>query len=120
MLSNEYADDLVLIAESEEELREKLLKWKVGMEAKGLKVYVVKTVGGCAKGDVEESGKWHCGVCGKGIGSNSLHCTSCLKWVHKKCSGISGSLQAASLMYVNGVQVKMIQPLLYLQMLAWT
>src|SRR5260221_299614 len=25
---------------------------------------------------------------------------SCLKWVHKKCSGISGSLQAASATYV--------------------
>src|SRR5260221_386287 len=34
-------------------------------------------------------------------GSNSLQCTSCLKWVHKKCSGISGSLQAASVMYVS-------------------
>src|SRR5260221_3919772 len=98
-----YADDLVLMAESEEELREKLLKWKVGMEAKDLKVNVGKTklmLGGCGMGDVEESGTWHCGACGKGVGSNSLHCTSCLKWVHKNCSGISGSLQAASVTYV--------------------
>src|SRR5260221_13344322 len=104
------------MAESEEELRENLVKWKVGMEAKGLKVNVGKTkimVGGSGMGDVEESGKWHCGVCGKGVGSNSLQCMRCLKWVYKKCSGISGS------MYVNGVQVKMIQLLLYLQMLAW-
>ena len=27
-----------------------------------------------------------CGVCSKGVGSNSLQCTSCQKWVHKKCS----------------------------------
>ena len=33
-----YADDLVLIAQSKEELREKVLKWKKCMEAKGLKV----------------------------------------------------------------------------------
>src|SRR5260221_12313405 len=68
-----YADDLVLMAESENELREKLLKWKVGLEAKGLKVNVGKTkimLGGCGMGDLEESGKWHCGVCGKGVGSN--------------------------------------------------
>jgi len=24
--------------------------------------------------------------------SNSLQCTSCQKWVHKKCSGIKGSM----------------------------
>ena len=33
-----------------------------------------------------------CGVCGRGVGSNSILCISCQKWVHKKCSGIKGSL----------------------------
>ena len=33
-----------------------------------------------------------CGVCGRGVGSNSIQCTSCQKWVHKKCSGIKGSM----------------------------
>jgi len=32
--------------------------------------------------------RWPCGVGSKGVGSNSLQCTSCQKWVHKKCSGI--------------------------------
>jgi len=32
------------------------------------------------------------GVCGRGVGSNSIQCTSCHKWVHKKCSGIKGSM----------------------------
>jgi len=36
--------------------------------------------------------RWPCGVCSKGVGSNSLKCTSCQKWVHKKCSGIKGSM----------------------------
>ena len=36
--------------------------------------------------------RWPCGVCGRGIGSNSVHCTSCRKWVHRKCSGIKGSM----------------------------
>ena len=36
--------------------------------------------------------RWPCGVCSKGAGSNSLQCTSCQKWVHKKCSGIKGSM----------------------------
>jgi len=33
--------------------------------------------------------RWPCGVCSKGVGSNSLQCNSCHKWVHKKCSGMS-------------------------------
>ena len=28
---------------------------------------------------------------GRGVGSNSIQCISCQKWVHKKCSGINGS-----------------------------
>jgi len=32
------------------------------------------------------------GVCGRGVGSNSIQCTSSHKWVHKKCSGIEGSM----------------------------
>ena len=31
--------------------------------------------------------RWPCGVCSNGVGSNLLKCTSCQKWVHKKCSG---------------------------------
>jgi len=26
------------------------------------------------------------------IGNNSIQCTSCQKWVHRKCSGIKGSM----------------------------
>jgi len=36
--------------------------------------------------------RWPCGVCTKGVGSNSIQCSSCQKWVHKKCSGIMGSM----------------------------
>ena len=36
--------------------------------------------------------RWPCGVCSKGVGSNSSQCTSCQKWVHKKCSDIKGSM----------------------------
>ena len=38
-----YADDLVLMSESEELLMDKLRKWKNGMEAKGLRVNAGKT-----------------------------------------------------------------------------
>ena len=70
-----YADDLVLVAESEESLLEKISKWKTGLESKGLKVNVGKTkVLKCkgGSGTVEKSGKWPCGVCNKGVGNNSI------------------------------------------------
>jgi hypothetical protein len=98
-----YADDLVLMAESEDELRAKLMKWKRGLESKGLKVNIGKTkvmIGGDGMGDVEESGSYPCGVCKKGVGSNSLLCTVCKKWVHGKCSKVKGSLQKAIATFV--------------------
>jgi len=33
-----YADDLILMAESEESLHDKIVKWKSELEAKGLKM----------------------------------------------------------------------------------
>src|SRR5277367_2624260 len=31
-------------------------------------------------------------VCKSGVGVNSIFCTGCSKWVHKKCSGVQGKL----------------------------
>ena len=91
-----YADDLVLVAETEELLMEKLRKWKKGMELKGLRVNIGKTkVMRCQVriGQAEDSGKFPCGVCREGVGDNSIKCVACHKWVHKRCSGISGRLR---------------------------
>ena len=33
--------------------------------------------------------RWPCGICVRGVGNNSIQCTSCQKWVHRKCSGIN-------------------------------
>jgi len=41
---------------------------------------------------MQKAARWPCGVCGRGVDSNSIQCTSCQKWVHKKCSGIKGSM----------------------------
>ena len=35
---------------------------------------------------------WPCAVCGRGVGNNSTQCTSCREWIHKKCSGVKGSM----------------------------
>jgi len=34
----------------------------------------------------------HVFICGRGVGHNSIQCTSCQKWVHMKCSGIKDSI----------------------------
>ena len=92
-----YADDLVISAETEEELKMKLNKWKTKMEAKGLRVNMGKTkimVSGVNLQTLKDSGKYPCSVCRKGVGANSIYCAGCSHWVHKKCSGVIGSLKS--------------------------
>jgi len=52
------------------------------------------------KDRVEEKGKWPCGVCKKGVDNNSILCHSCKKWIHKRCSGVKGSLLNASQSFI--------------------
>ena len=92
-----YADDLVISAETEEGLKMKLNKWKTEMEAKGLRVNMGKTkimVSGVNLQTLKDSGEYPCSVCRKGVGSNSIYCAGCSHWVHKKCSGVIGSLKS--------------------------
>jgi len=37
---------------------------------------------------MQKAARWPCGVCVGGDNNNSIQCTSCQEWVHKKCSGI--------------------------------
>ena len=93
------ADDLVLMADSEEMLTEKFKKWKAGLEEKGLRVNMSKTkVMRCrdGAGQIVRAGKYPCGVCSKGVGANSIQCTSCYAWIHKRCSGVRGRLNHVS------------------------
>ena len=65
------------------------------MEAKGLRVNIHKTKimkSGTSKGPVFALGKYPRGVCKKGVGRNSIHCTFCKHWIHKRCSGLKGRL----------------------------
>ena len=65
-----YADDLVIMAETMEELSIKLENWKSGMEAKGLRVNTKKTkvmISHPDAGPVYKSGKYPCGVYLKGV-----------------------------------------------------
>ena len=79
-----YADDLAVIAETEEELIKRLneCEWKDNVESKGMRVNVNKTkvmISGQRQKVGQKAARWPCGVCSKGVGSNSLQCTSCQK-----------------------------------------
>ena len=36
---------------------------------------------------MQKAARWPCAVDGRGTGNNSIQCTSCQKWVDRKCSG---------------------------------
>ena len=92
-----YPDDLMISAESMEELPVKVQTWKTEMEKKGLRVNMGKTKireSGINLDMLKKSGKYPCGVCQSGVGSsNAIFCGGCKRWVHKKCSGIKGPLR---------------------------
>ena len=73
-----------------------LKKWKKGMGAKGLRVNAGKTkVMQCqvSKFQSEDSGEYPCVVCRKGV-KNVILCMEYLRWVHKRCRGITGKLKS--------------------------
>ena len=85
-----YADDLILTAESREEVINMFKKWKEALEMRGMKVNLSKTkllVTG-KEAEIIESGEFPCAVCGQGVRANSILCNGCNKWCHKRCSGV--------------------------------
>ncbi len=86
-----YADDLVMMAESEEEAVEKFTTWKGEMERRGLRVKMEKTkfvISGEEPRIRMESGRYPCGCCGRGVGENSVRGAECERWCHQRCSGV--------------------------------
>ena len=83
-----YADDLVLMSETIEKLREKFRKWKEAFKSKGMKVDLGKKkvmVSG-SEGEITTSKIDPCGICGKRVMANSVLCTKCRKWIHGRCA----------------------------------
>src|SRR5437870_3051237 len=82
------------MADSRNKLILKLERWKESLETKGLRMNLSKTkVMRCSDRDrqLQASGKFPCGICKKGVRSNSIECTGCKKWIHMKCSCIKGA-----------------------------
>ena len=83
-----YADDLVLMSENLEDLRERFQRWRGALESKGMKVNIRKTkmmVSG-AEGEIVIGKVDPCGICGKRAMSNAVLCAVCKKWIHAGCT----------------------------------
>jgi len=90
-----------VIAETEEELIKRLNEWKDNVESKGMRVNMNKTKVMRERQKMRQKAvRWPCGVCSKDVGSNSLQCTSCQKWVYKKCSCIKGSMSTVAKSFI--------------------
>ena len=37
--------------------------------------------------------KWPCGLCKKSAAAGSIQCLKCVRWFHRKCSGMKGNLK---------------------------
>ena len=77
---NLYANDLVIITESLKELQHKLIPWNTNMEGKGLRVNMDKTkvlISGPGLDGLQKYDREPCGVCLKGVGTNSILCGGC-------------------------------------------
>ena len=90
-----YADDLVLLAPTMGQLGRRVAEWRSSLLDKGLKVNAGKSkvmVGSSGGKMIVNSGNWPYGVCGKRVQANDVQCTLCIKWVHKRRSGVRGDL----------------------------
>jgi len=97
------ADDLVVISETEDDLIKRLNEWKDNVENRGMRVNMNGTkvmISREWQKVTQKAVRWPCGVCGSGVGSNSIQCTSCQKWVHRKYGGIKGSMYKVMKIFV--------------------
>ena len=83
-----HADDLALMGETMEELRENFDEWREAFESKTMRVTVgtTKLIVSGMEEVTFDSKIDPCGECGTRVMSNSVLCTACGKWVHANCT----------------------------------
>ena len=89
-----YADNLVLVGDNWKAMESRYTRWKKALQDEGMKINVNKTKAFYARRNLVrmQIRKYPCSVCGKGRERNSVQCTKCQHWVHKRCSGVRGRL----------------------------
>ena len=87
-----YADDLVLMSESIEGLRNMIFKWKEAFESKWLKVKLgkakVMVSGDITKDGLSNSKVDVCEVCSLRVKPNSAMSVQCGMRIHGRCAGV--------------------------------
>jgi len=79
------ADGLVVVAETGGDLIERLGGWKDFVGSRGMRVGMNRAgvmISGERRRVAQKAVGCPCGVCGGGVGNNSIQCTSCGGWVH--------------------------------------
>ena len=72
-------------------------RWKNAVEGKGLRVNVDKTKSmKLFRKEISVLKVDPCGVCGERVGCNSIQCTKCQSWVHRRCSNVPRQLSLLS------------------------
>ena len=72
------------MAPTMEQLGGRMAQWRASLVDKALKMNAGKS-----KVMVSSSGGKmivNCGICGRGVQTNSVQCTVCIKWIHKRCT----------------------------------
>ena len=78
------------MAPTMEQLGRRVAEWRASLLDNAGKSEVMVGSGGGTM--IVNYGKWHCGVCGKGVQANSVQCIVCKKLIHKRCSVVCGDL----------------------------
>ena len=85
-----YADDLVIMAPTMEQIGRRVADWRASLIGKGLKVNAGKSkvmVGSSGGKMILNSGKWPCGVCVRGVQEHFVQCTVRKNGFTNGCSG---------------------------------
>ena len=70
-----------MIVETEDDLIKRLNEWMDNMENRSMRVTMNNTkvvISGEWQKLTQKAVRWPCGVCGRGVGSNSIQCTTVL------------------------------------------
>jgi len=82
-----------VIAETEDDLIKRLNEWKDNAENRGMRVNKNKMKSRERQKLMQKAVRWSFGICGKGVGSNSIKCTSCQTKGHKTVSFMTENSQ---------------------------
>jgi len=99
------ADDVVVVAGTENDLGERLSGWRDFVENGGVAVDVGETkvvISGERWRVMQRAVGWLCGVCGGGVDGGSMQCAGCRRWGHGRCGGVEEVACAVMKTFVCG------------------